>query len=144
LPSLNVQRVSQASATQRAGRAGRTAPGRVIRLYTADDFHRRPVADPPEIRRRELSQIALQLRAMGKSSLDWLEAPPEAAWSAANALLDRLETTPDMADLPLPPRLAKLVVEAARLGVADKGCAAAAVLSTGERGSSDLLSLIDS
>ena len=47
LPSLNVQRISQASATQRAGRAGRTRPGRVIRLYTAEDFHRRPAADPP-------------------------------------------------------------------------------------------------
>ncbi len=42
IPSLHVQRISQASATQRAGRAGRTAPGRVIRLYTAEDFHRRP------------------------------------------------------------------------------------------------------
>ncbi len=42
LPSLDVKRISQASAIQRAGRAGRTAPGRVIRLYTADDFHRAP------------------------------------------------------------------------------------------------------
>jgi len=144
LPSLNVQRISQASATQRAGRAGRTAPGRVIRLYTAEDFHRRPVADPPEIRRRELSHITLQLRAMKISSLEWLEPPPETAWAAANALLDRIGATPEMAALPLPPRLAKLVTEAARLGVPDQGCAAAAVLSTGERGSSDLLTLIDS
>src|SRR5206468_273765 len=45
LPSLDIRRVSQASATQRAGRAGRTAAGRVIRLYTAEDFHRRPTAD---------------------------------------------------------------------------------------------------
>jgi len=144
VPSLNVQRISQASATQRAGRAGRTAPGRVIRLYTAEDFHRRPVADPPEIRRRELSQIVLQLRAMKVSSIEWLEPPPDAALSAANALLDRLYVTPDMAALPLPPRLAKLVSEGARLGVPEKGCAAAAVLSTGERGSSDLLTLAES
>jgi len=144
VPSLNVQRISQASATQRAGRAGRTAPGRVIRLYTAEDFHRRPVADPPEIRRRELSQIVLQLRAMKVSSIEWLEPPPDAALSAANALLDRLCVTPDMAALPLPPRLAKLVSEGARLGVPEKGCAAAAVLSTGERGSSDLLTLAES
>ncbi len=148
IPSLHVQRVSQASATQRAGRAGRTAPGRVIRLYTAEDFHRRPRADAPEILRRELSQVALQLRAMKIEGLDWLDPPPEAAMAAANALLDRLEVLPAMADLPLPPRLAKLLTEAARRGVPGKGCAAAAVLSTGERGSSerqaDLLALIES
>ena len=144
LPSLDVRRISQASATQRAGRAGRTAPGRVIRLYSAEDFHRRPVADPPEIARRELSQMVLQLRAMKISALDWLDAPPEAALAAANALLDRLGVTPAMAELPLPPRLSKLVLEAASRGVPEKGCAVAAVLSAGERGSSDLLTLIDS
>ena len=121
LPSLNVQRISQASATQRAGRAGRTRPGRVIRLYTAEDFHRRPVSDPPEILRRELSQIVLQLRAMKIDSLDWLEPPPEAAWTAAATLLDRLGATPEMAALPLPPRLAKLVLEAKRRGVPEVG-----------------------
>ena len=69
LPSVEVRRISQASATQRAGRAGRTAPGRVIRLYSAEDFHRRPAADVPEILRRELSQMVLQLRAMGIAEL---------------------------------------------------------------------------
>jgi ATP-dependent helicase HrpB len=144
LPSLDVKRISQASATQRAGRAGRTAPGRVIRLYTAEDFHRRPAADAPEILRRELSQVVLQLRAMKVAQLEWLEAPPEAALGAANKLLDVLEATAAMAEFPLPPRLAKLVMEAARLGVPDKGCAVAAVLSAGERGSSDLLVLAES
>ena len=144
LPSLDVRRISQASATQRAGRAGRTGPGRVIRLYTAEDFHRRPAADPPEILRRELSQIVLQLRALKIDSLDWLEPPPEPALAAANALLDRLGATAEMAELPLPPRLAKLVLEAARRGAPEKGCAVAAVLSAGERGSSDLLELAES
>ena len=147
LPSLEVRRVSQASATQRAGRAGRTAPGRVVRLYTSDDFHRRPSADTPELLRRELSHLVLQLRAMHVtniySSLSWLDAPPEAALSAAESLLDRLKATPEMADLPLPPRLAKLVTEAARLGAPEKGCAVAAVLSAGERGSADLLTLVE-
>jgi ATP-dependent helicase HrpB len=143
LPSLNVQRISQSSATQRAGRAGRTQPGRAIRLYTAGDFHRRPISDPPEIRRRELSPLVLQLRAMNIASLDWLEPPPEAALAAANTLLDRLEATPEMATLPLPPRLAKLVLDAARRGVLESGCAAAAVLSIGERGSHDLLTIIE-
>ncbi len=144
IPSLHVQRISQASATQRAGRAGRTAPGRVIRLYTAEDFHRRPTADAPEILRRELSHIALQLRAMKIENLSWLDPPPDAAVAVANALLDRLDVSPAMADLPLPPRLAKLLTEAARRGVPGKGCAAAAVLSAGERGGSDLLELIES
>jgi ATP-dependent RNA helicase HrpB len=144
LPSVEVRRISQASATQRAGRAGRTAPGRVIRLYSAQDFHRRPAADVPEILRRELSQMVLQLRAMGIAQLQWLDQPPEAAFSAANALLDRLGATPEMADLPLPPRLSKLVLEAKRRGVPEKGCAVAAVLSAGERGASDLLALAES
>ena len=144
LPSVEVRRISQASATQRAGRAGRTAPGRVIRLYSAEDFHRRPAADVPEILRRELSQLVLQLRAMKIAQLDWLDPPPEAALSAANALLDRLGVTPEMAELPLPPRLAKLVLEAKRRGVPEKGCAVAAVLSAGERGKSDLLALAES
>lgn len=143
LPSLNVQRISQASATQRAGRAGRTKPGRVIRLYTADDFHRRPAADAPEILRRELSHVVLQMRAMKLKTMEWLDAPPDAAWSAANSLLDRLGATEEMIALPLSPRLAKLVLEASRLGVAERGCAAAAVLSAGERGASDLLTLIE-
>jgi ATP-dependent helicase HrpB len=146
LPSLEVRRVSQASAIQRAGRAGRTAPGHVIRLYTAEDFHRRPAAETPEILRRELSQVVLHLRAMNvvPDRLDWLEAPPEAAMQAAGALLDKLSVTPEMAELPVPPRLAKLLVEARRRGVPGKACAVAAVLSTGERGSSDLLTLVES
>lgn len=144
LPALDVKRISQASAKQRAGRAGRAAPGRVVRLYTAEDFHRRPTADAPEILRRELSQVVLQLRAMKIESLTWFEPPPEAALAAANQLLDVLDATPAMAELPLPPRLAKLVLEAARRGVPEKGCAVAAVLSAGERGSSDLLALAES
>jgi ATP-dependent helicase HrpB len=144
LPSVEVRRISQASATQRAGRAGRTAPGRVIRLYSAEDFHRRPAADVPEILRRELSQLVLQLRAMKIGDLEWLDRPPAAAFAAANALLDRLDVTPEMADLPLPPRLAKLVLEAKRRGVPEKGCAVAAALSAGERGKSDLLALAES
>jgi ATP-dependent helicase HrpB len=144
LPSLNVHRISQASATQRAGRVGRIRPGRAIRLYTAEDFHRRPLADPPEIVRRELSHIVLQLRAMNIDSLDWLMPPPTAALEAANSLLDRLGATAELAALPLAPRLAKLVTEGARRGVPAKACAIAAVLSAGERGSSDLLTLAES
>lgn len=144
LPAVEIRRISQASAKQRAGRAGRLGPGRVIRLYTADEYHRRPAADVPEILRRELSQVALHLRAMGAEEIEWLDAPPAAAWRAAGALLNQLGITDEMAGLPLPPRLAKLVFEARLRGAPEKGCAVAAVLSAGERGSADLLALAES
>jgi ATP-dependent helicase HrpB len=157
LPSLEVKRISQASATQRAGRAGRTGPGRVIRLYAEDEYRRRPAAAVPEILRRELSQAVLLLRAIvgpgfqpaaglrpGVYDLEWLDSPPLAALEAANALLDRLGVTLEMAALPIPPRLAKLLIEARDHGVPEKGCAVAAVLSASERGSSDLLALTES
>jgi ATP-dependent helicase HrpB len=113
-------------------------------LYSAEDFHRRPAAEAPEIVRRELSPIVLQLRAMNVPALEWLDLPPEAALAAANNLLDRLGVTPVMAELPLAPRLSKLVLEASARGAPEAGCAAAAVLSAGERGSSDFLTLIES
>ena len=83
------------------------------------------------------------MRVLKLKTIDWLDAPPDAAWSAANSLLDRLGATDQMMALPLSPRLAKLVLEASRLGVAERGCAAAAVLSAGERGASDLLVLME-
>ncbi|HTC90081.1 MAG TPA: ATP-dependent helicase HrpB [Bryobacteraceae bacterium] len=152
LPTLEVARISKASATQRAGRAARTAPGRVIRLYTADDLHRRRDQDPPEILRRELSELCLTLRAMGLSSpldLDWLDLPPPAALARAEDLLERLGVDADrarrMARFPLHPRLARLVIDAVERGVGEEGCRAAAALSSGARSPScDLMSLIDS
>jgi ATP-dependent helicase HrpB len=161
LPGLDIARISKASARQRAGRAGRTAPGRVIRLYTQEDYARRAEHDPPEIMRRELSQTLLDLRALGVCELQWLEPPPQAAVDAAETLLRRLgafdscgeltQTGRKMAALPLHPRLARLAIEAVERGVAFEGCAAAAALSSGERlesppdrrAPSDLLVLID-
>ena len=150
LPTLEVARISKASATQRAGRAARTAPGRVIRLYTADDFHRRRDQDPPEILRRELSELCLTLRAMGLSSpldIDWLDSPPAAAVSRAEDLLERLGANGSraraMARYPLHPRLARLVIDAVERGAGEEGCRAAAALSSGARSPScDLMDLI--
>jgi ATP-dependent helicase HrpB len=152
LPMLEVRRISKASATQRAGRAARTAPGRVVRLYTLEDFHRRPDHDAPEITRRELSELCLHLRAMGiahPSELAWLEPPPGAAISRAEELLERLGATGEkarrMARYPLHPRLARLVIEAVERKVGEEGCAAAALLSAGARSETcDLLRLVDS
>jgi ATP-dependent helicase HrpB len=137
LPTLRVTRISRASATQRAGRAGRTRAGRVIRLYTQEDFARRPEFDTPEIQRRELSQMLLDLRAMDIHDLAWLTAPPAEAWQAAATLLDRLSATGEiarrMSRLPLHPRLSRLVVEAEKRGCGGQGCEVAAALSAGER-----------
>lgn len=152
LPTLEVARISKASATQRAGRAARTGPGRVIRLYTLDDFHRRREQDPPEILRRELSELCLTLRAMGVGHplhMDWLDTPPEAALTRAEDLLERLGAVGDrarqMARYPLHPRLARLVIDARERGAGEEGCRAAAALSSGARGPScDLMHLIDS
>jgi ATP-dependent helicase HrpB len=152
LPTLEVARISKASATQRAGRAARTEPGRVIRLYTLDDFHRRRDQDPPEILRRELSELCLTLRAMGIGhplEMDWLDAPLSAAVTRAEDLLERLGATGErarrMARYPLHPRLARLVIDAVERGAGEEGCRAAAALSSGARAPScDLMNLIDS
>ncbi len=152
LPTLAVTRISKASATQRAGRAARTAPGRVIRLYTLEDFQRRADFDAPEITRRELSELCLALRAMGiahPSLLDWLDPPPEASVLRAEDLLERLgasgERARRMARYPLHPRLARLVIDAVERGAGEDGCAVAALLSAGARSDSgDLLHLLDS
>ena len=151
LPSLEVGRVSKASAIQRAGRAGRTAPGQVVRLYTAEDFHRRPDHDEPEIARRELSQMCLQLESMGihdPMDIEWLTPPPAEALEASEALLDRLggrgTAAEKMARMPLHPRLSRLVLDAEQAGVGDAGCRTAALLSSGQRvRSSDLFTALD-
>ena len=88
LPALQVARISQASANQRAGRAGRTGPGRAIRLYPLEDFVRRPAQDVPQILREDLAPTALLLQAMNMDfrSLHWLDAPPAAAIDHAAGL----------------------------------------------------------
>ncbi len=163
LPALTVRRVSQASCDQRAGRAGRTAPGRVVRLFSQEDYARRPRRDEPEILRRELSPVWLALLAMGAGdpyALPWLDPPPKEAAQAAQTLLRRLGAigsgggpTPEgaqMARYPLHPRLSRLVIEASRRGAGREGCRIAAVLSAGERlapaahgGRSDVLALLE-
>jgi ATP-dependent helicase HrpB len=140
LPTLQVARISQASAKQRAGRAGRTGPGRVVRLYPVEDLARRPAHDTPEIARADLAPAALLLHAMGVDglgALDWLDAPPAAAVEHAEDLLHQLgafgSLGQEMARYPMHPRLARLIVEARRRGVAEQGSTIAALLSAGER-----------
>jgi ATP-dependent helicase HrpB len=151
LPTLHVGRVSKASAMQRAGRAGRTAPGTVLRLYSIEDFQARAAYDAPEIVRSDLSQLFLTLRAMGcanAKAIEWLDAPPTAAVESAESLLDRLGAIGEMAQrlarYPLPPRLARILIEAQQRGVGEEGCVAAALLGSGApSNSSDLLTAME-
>ena len=140
LPTLEVARISQASANQRAGRAGRTGPGRAIRLYPLEDFLRRPARDTPEVLRADLAPVSLLLHAMGVGrfdSLEWLDPPSVAGVEQAERLLDLLgargATGREMARYPLHPRLGRLIVESRQRGVAEDGCTVAALLSAGER-----------
>lgn len=144
LPTLTLAKISRASAEQRAGRAGRTRAGRCIRLYAQHDLERRPAFDEPELARLDLAGAMLDLRAHGlhgAHALAWLDAPPAAAVAAAEGLLRRLGATVaeggltavgrEMLRYPVHPRLARLLVEARRRGIASLGVAAAALL--GER-----------
>ena len=143
MPMLEVARISKASAKQRAGRAGRTAAGRVIRLYRPEDFDLRPEHDTPEMLRADLSQLCLTLRSMGiehGNQVGWLTAPPAQAVAVAEELLDRLgahgSIAEQMAQLPLPPRLARMLLAAEARGVGEAACWAAALLNAAPKISS--------
>jgi ATP-dependent helicase HrpB len=135
LPSLRLAKISQASAAQRAGRAGRLRPGVCVRLYTKHDHDTRPRHDVPEVRRADLAEAALLL---GERAPDWFEPPEPSAWQAARALLDRLGAAAlrdEMLRYPLHPRLARMMIEAERRGVTGEASWIAAAL--GERTSPD-------
>ena len=144
LPVLRVGRISRASATQRAGRAGRTQPGRCVRLYTRHDHDTRPAHDAPEIRRLDLAETCLELRALGVRDVrtfPWFEAPTNESVTAADTLLERLgavdvtgeitETGRSMLRFAVHPRQARMIVEGEKRGVAEEACLLAALV--GER-----------
>lgn len=152
LPTLEVKRISKASATQRAGRAGRTAAGQVLRLYSEMDFSQRPEHDLPEILRGELSELVLTLRAMHSAAsandIAWLTSPDANALTQAEKLLDRLGAQGAMAQklarYPLPVRLARMMVAAEVRGVVAEAAMAAALLSVGGNAErNDLLAAMD-
>jgi len=142
LPTLAIAKISQAAATQRAGRAGRTRPGRALRLYTRHDFEQRPAETEPEIARADLTEVALVLATLGVGDADalaWLDPPPAAAWGAARELLARLgavdregrltDVGRRMSRLPVHPRLARLVVEGETRGVGAAASLAATLIA---------------
>ena len=127
LTRLETVRASQAAITQRAGRAGRLEPGVCWRLWSEGETRALPPFDRPEIMDADLSGLALDLAAWGVSdpkTLTWLDSPPDPAWAEALALLKRIgaldadgRLTPHgqkVARLPLPARLAHMVITAAR------------------------------
>jgi ATP-dependent helicase HrpB len=135
LTRLVTEPISHASADQRAGRAGRLGPGICYRLWTRSQDQGRPDRRTPEILQADLASLALELRLWGVTDprrMSWVDAPPAAAWEQAVALLTRLGALDArgsitrlgrrMADLPVHPRLAAMLLgaaEAARRGAAD-------------------------
>ncbi len=145
LTRLETVRVSRASADQRAGRAGRTAPGIALRLWRQEQTTALPAFTPPEILEADLSGLLLDCAAFGVSdprSLAFLDPPPEPALAEARSLLEALDALePDgrlsaqgaaMRKLALPVRLAHMVAKAAECGEALAAAELAVLLS--ERG----------
>jgi ATP-dependent helicase HrpB len=134
--------VSQSSADQRRGRAGRTGPGICYRMWSAETHGTLAEHSPPEILQADLAALVLELALWGAADaahLKWLDPPPEAAVSQARALLrglgalDAAGHATDhgrrMAGLPLHPRLAHMLIEAQRHGAKAEACDLAAILS---------------
>jgi ATP-dependent helicase HrpB len=145
LTRLETIRASRASVDQRRGRAGRTEAGVCYRLWDEAATASLPAFAPPEIFAADLSGLALDLRAWGvddPGKLAFLDSPPKPAWTEAVALLRSLGALDEagaltaqgraMRALPLAPRLARMVLEAARHGEAER--AADLALLLGERG----------
>ena len=144
LPRLELVPISRASAEQRAGRAGRTAPGICLRLWDEVSHARRDEAERAEVLRSDLAGPVLQLVALGSwAGFPWLEPPPDDAVARAIDLLRQLDAvrgdgregldiTPvgrQLARLPCHPRLGSLLLAGAASGVLREAALAAALLS---------------
>ncbi len=131
--TLLIEKISQASADQRAGRAGRTAPGACVRLWTEREHAQRARQELPEIRRLDLSEVVLTLKAAGideVASFPWLEAPEPKALARAETLLLDLGALANVAPsritevgrrmlrFPVHPRYARMLLEADTRGCA--------------------------
>ena len=146
--TLYVARISRANALQRAGRAGRIAPGRCIRLWAKSEEAAMPEALLPEVSRLELSSLFLQAASLPEP-VDWLTPPKASAWSAAVASLRSLGaadetgriTAPGRALLryPVSPKLAAILRQAASLGreAYGRACAMVAVFESASQRRAD-------
>ncbi|KAI0404604.1 P-loop containing nucleoside triphosphate hydrolase protein [Xylaria palmicola] len=143
MDSLIVVPISQAQANQRAGRAGRTGPGKCFRLYTEAAYNSELLpTTPPEIQRQNLAHVILMLKAMGINDLlhfDFMDPPP------TNTMLEALETLyalsalddeglltrlgRKMADFPMEPALAKVLIYSVDIGCSDEMMSIVAMLN---------------
>ena len=134
--------ISQASATQRSGRAGRIEPGICIRLWAEHATDGLILSHRPEILGCDLTGLVLELAVWGVSDpaeLQWLDLPPKERFAAARLLLQQLGALDDkqritdhgkqLADLPLHPRLAHMVVRGVKDGAGFNACLLAALIS---------------
>ncbi len=145
MTGLHTTRISKASSTQRAGRAGRLAAGKCYRLWTEGQQEQLTAHTTPEILRADLAPVVLQLLQWGvddPAELRWLDAPPSGTWQQAVQLLEslgalkrhdkHLSLTPHgqaMATLPVHPRLAHLLICGAQVGQLDTAAQLASLLS---------------
>lgn len=142
LNRLDIEPICRASADQRAGRAGRVAPGVCYRLWTRREHQGRREHESPDVSRIDLTSAVLQLLAWGEpdpTAFPWFEAPPEGAVADALTLLHDLgalhegRLTPvgeQLANMPAHPRLARAVLEGAHLGVTGEVATAAALIES--------------
>ena len=138
---LDTLRISRASATQRAGRAGRLQPGACYRLWSQAQHEQLSAYSGAEILQADLAGLALQLLRWGVTpqELSWLDVPPPAAYAQALDLLGRLGALDErgalnahgqaMAELPSHPRIAHLLLRGQALGLGALACDLAALLS---------------
>ena len=151
--TLMIEEISRASADQRAGRAGRTSHGTAWRLWTESNHLNRPARNTPEIQRSDLAEVVLLLHSLGirrAAEFDWLDKPDLPAVERAEALLitlgaihpepdltrrnDLTEVGRKMLRLPMHPRYARMLVEAAT-----RRCVPAAALCAALVSGRDLL-----
>jgi len=132
ITTLHIEGISRASADQRAGRAGRTAPGTAIRLWSERDHEGRVAATPAEIKRMDLTEAILILSSSGVESVrdfPWFEKPDSQGFEEAierlrviGALDEKERLTPlgqKISRLPVPPRFGRIIYEAASEGCLD-------------------------
>ncbi|KAG4206050.1 hypothetical protein ERO13_A04G140200v2 [Gossypium hirsutum] len=127
MESLQVTSISKASANQRAGRSGRTGPGKCFRLYTADSYKTKfDDNTPPEIQRTNLTSVVLSLKILGIQNLlnfDFMDPPSN------EALVTKVGR--QMAGFPLDPMLSKMIVASDKYKCSDEVISIAAMLSVG-------------
>lgn len=139
--TLHIRRISRASADQRAGRAGRTAPGLCLRLWTERDHAQRPLQEPPEIKRLDLAEVLLTLKAAEVTdprAFRWFDPPDEPSLARALLLLRDLGAieTDDgpltdlgrrMLAFPMHPRYARMLIAAGEAGCVPQAALIAAL-----------------